>query len=118
MAEDIVGSKMPTFASDALKPSKAGYGQNGYQGASSDLPGENTTAGFLPGISQADLTAALDRVSPKDSRDTVRDASGKGNPPAPKDFKQPKFDAPQTREVSADSYPLAMGMNARSNRNA
>lgn len=48
MATDVVGSKMPGFASDALKPSKAGYGQNGYAGASSDLPGERTTSGFLP----------------------------------------------------------------------
>jgi len=117
MAEDIVGSKMPGLASEGLKPSKAGYGQNGYGGASSDLPGENRSSGFLPGITQADLTAALDRVSPKDSRDTVRDASGKGNPPAPKDFKQPKFAAPQTREVPSDSYPLSFGMDTRSPRN-
>lgn len=27
---------------------KNGYGQNGYQGASSDLPGQHTTSGFLP----------------------------------------------------------------------
>ena len=69
------------------------------------------------GIRLGDLTAALDRVSPKDSRDTVRDASGKGNPPAPKDFKQPKFAAPQTREVPSDSYPLSFGMDTRSPRN-
>lgn len=25
-----------------------GYGQNGYDGASSDLPGKHTTSGFLP----------------------------------------------------------------------
>ena len=25
-----------------------GYGQNGYQGPSSDLPGQKTTSGFLP----------------------------------------------------------------------
>lgn len=116
MAEDIVGSKMPGLASEAMKPTKAGYGQNGYGGASSDMPGENTGSGFLPGISQADLTTALDRVNPSDSRDTVRNASGKGNPPAPKDFKQPKFNAPQTRTVSADSYPLSYGMNTRSSR--
>jgi hypothetical protein len=118
MAQDIVGSQMPEFASEALKPNKAGYGQNGYGGASSDVPGEDTTAGFLPGISTADLQSALDRVNPKDSRDTVRDRTGKGNPPAPKDFKQPKFAAPQTREVSADSYPLSYGMNSRSPRNS
>lgn len=47
MATDIVGSKQPTFPSDA-KPDNAGYGQNGFQGASSDLPGKRTTSGFLP----------------------------------------------------------------------
>lgn len=47
MATDIVGSKQPTFPSDA-KPSNAGYGQNGFQGPSSDLPGQHTTSGFLP----------------------------------------------------------------------
>ena len=118
MAEDVVGSKMPGLASEGLKPSKAGYGQNGYAGSSSDVPGENTGSGFLPGVSEADLSAALDRVNPKDGRDTVRDRSGKGNPPAPKDFKQPKFDAPQTRTVSADAYPLSFGMDKRSPRNS
>jgi len=33
MSINIVGSKMPALASDALKPSKAGYGQNGFAGA-------------------------------------------------------------------------------------
>jgi hypothetical protein len=46
---------MPALASDALKPSKAGYGQNGFAGASSDSPNEHTTSGFLP---QADLAGA------------------------------------------------------------
>jgi hypothetical protein len=55
MATDVVGSKMPALASDALKPSKAGYGQNGYAGASSDMPGEQTSSGFLPA---ADLAGA------------------------------------------------------------
>jgi len=48
MAQDIVGSKMTDFASDALKPRKAGYGQNGFGGASSDLPNEKTSSDFLP----------------------------------------------------------------------
>lgn len=56
MATDIVGSKSPTFASDALRPSKRGYGQNGYGGASSDTPGQRTTSGFLP---QTDLAAGV-----------------------------------------------------------
>lgn len=29
---------------------KNGYGQNGYQGPSSDLPGQHTTSGFLPQV--------------------------------------------------------------------
>lgn len=42
MAEDIVGSKMPSFASDALREDKRGYGQNGFGGASSDHATERT----------------------------------------------------------------------------
>jgi len=106
MADEVVGSKLPA---------NNGYGQNGFPGPSSDEPDKRTTSGFLPGISDADLSAALDRVNPKD-RDTVRNASGKGNPPAPKDFKQPKFAAPQTRTVSSESYPLSHGMDQRSSR--
>jgi hypothetical protein len=37
--EEFIGSHMKA---------KNGYGQNGYQGASSDLPGEHTTSDFLP----------------------------------------------------------------------
>lgn len=29
-------------------PADNGYGQNGFQGPSSDLPGQRTTSGFLP----------------------------------------------------------------------
>lgn len=47
MPTDIVGSKEPEFASQA-KPDKRGYGENGFHGQSSDLPGEHTTSGFLP----------------------------------------------------------------------
>lgn len=36
-----------TFVSSKM-PANDGYGQNGYRGASSDLPGEKTTSGFLP----------------------------------------------------------------------
>lgn len=42
-----VASNEPTFASDVPK-SNRGYGQNGFAGASSDLPGQRTTSGFLP----------------------------------------------------------------------
>lgn len=56
MASNIVGSNSPQFASDALKPSKRGYGQNGYGGASSDTPGQRTTSGFLPACSLGGAT--------------------------------------------------------------
>ena len=46
MATQIVGSNMKA---------DNGYGQNGYSGASSDLPGQRTTSGVLP---QTDLASA------------------------------------------------------------
>jgi hypothetical protein len=39
MTEEIIGSKMK---------SENAYGQNGYQGPSSDNPGEKTATGFVP----------------------------------------------------------------------
>jgi hypothetical protein len=50
MAVDIIGSKMPSFASDVKAPSdnrKTGYGQNGYMGASSDTDLGNPTRSAL-----------------------------------------------------------------------
>lgn len=47
MAEKI-GSNQPQFASDQLKQSNVGYGQNQFAGASSDCPYERTASGFLP----------------------------------------------------------------------
>ena len=60
MATEVIGSKMPTFASDALKPSKEGFGQNGFAGASSDLPGERTRAGLT--VNNDDTDPVLDAV--------------------------------------------------------
>jgi hypothetical protein len=98
MAEVIVGSKLPQFASDALKkPSdntKTGYGQNGYMGASSDTDLSNPTRSAL----SVELFPEIDL---KDMR--AKDKSA--------------FDAPQTRTIMADPYPLSFGMDKRSNRN-
>jgi hypothetical protein len=48
MSNEIIGSKIPA---------RNGYGQNGAQNASSDLPGEKTTSGFLPkGVVPNDAT--------------------------------------------------------------
>lgn len=114
MAQQIVGSKMPSLASEALKPSKAGYGQNGYAGASSDMPGENTRSGF-EASSGCDLAAALTAVNAKDPID-ARGRTGRGNPPTP-----PKggdtSKASQTRTVKATPFPLSFGMDRRSTRN-
>ena len=113
MVVDVVGSKMPSLASEALKPSKAGYGQNGYAGASSDMPGENTKADFQASAG-CDLAAALTAVNPKDALDP-RGRSGKGNPPTgPKGGDTSHF--AQTRPVKANSYPLSFGMDKRSSR--
>jgi hypothetical protein len=40
MAIQVVGSKQPQFASEQLKPNQHGFGQNGWGGASSLLPGQ------------------------------------------------------------------------------
>lgn len=56
MSTEVVGSKSPSLASDALKPDNSGYGQNGFGGASSDLPGKHTCSYFLP---ETDLGKAL-----------------------------------------------------------
>ncbi len=100
MAEEIVGSKMPA---------NNGYGQNGYSGASSDTDLSNPTQSAAAKLFPVDLKGALDKAGIA-QREPV-----KRSPPP--DYKQPKFDAPQTRTVKADSYPLSMGMAQRSPRN-
>lgn len=47
MSANIVGSNMPDSVATELRPSSKNYGQNGYGGASSDLPGQRTTSGLL-----------------------------------------------------------------------
>lgn len=50
MAINVSGSAMPDFAS-AVQPTKGGYGQNGYGGASSLTPNDapfKGQSGFLP----------------------------------------------------------------------
>lgn len=46
---DAQSANSEEFVGSHLK-SKNGYGQNGFQGASSDLPGKHTTSGFLPAV--------------------------------------------------------------------
>jgi hypothetical protein len=124
MADDVVGSKLPQFASDAFKKpadnTKTGYGQNGYMGASSDTDLSNPTRSALSvelfPNAVADAKAAFDQAGLLDSGPGP---FGKGDPPGPKvDHKKPGFGAPQTRKVSTDSYPLSFGMDKRTNRGA
>jgi hypothetical protein len=44
-------------------PARNGYGQNGFQGPSSDCPGENTTSGLLPKVKLPTGNAQLRAVS-------------------------------------------------------
>lgn len=48
MVVQVVGSDLSDVAADQLKLSRKLYGQNGFAGASSDTPGQNTKSGFLP----------------------------------------------------------------------
>jgi hypothetical protein len=92
MTTNIVGSKTPTFPSDA-KPDNSGYGQNGFGGASSDLPGQHTTSGFLP--VDAGLAGIIGDTK-ADMNDSYR--AGRG------DW--------QTRTVSAKPYASSHGLTS------
>jgi hypothetical protein len=116
MSDLVVGSKMPQFASDASKlpadNTKTGYGQNGYMGASSDTDLSNPTRSAMAvDLFPFDVKGAFEKAGLDQ-----RAAPNKGDPVAPKDFKQPSFNAPQTRTVSAVSPPLSYGMDQRSSR--
>jgi hypothetical protein len=43
MSEQIIASKIPTFASEQTQKSTRGFGQNGYTGPSSVTPGQART---------------------------------------------------------------------------
>ena len=108
MGTDVVGSRMPTLASDALHPSDRGYGQNAFEHASSDLPGENTKSGFLPGV---DLAAAM-----ADTGNGAPYAGGRSGKENPRGSKGDGLHGPQTRHVSDAGYAPAFGMTSRSPR--
>ncbi len=63
MTQEIVGSNEPDSVAEQIKPSSKLYGQNGFDHASSDVPGENTRSGFLPGPSSAPLNSQLRKVN-------------------------------------------------------
>lgn len=92
MATNIVGSQQPTFPSDA-KPDNSGYGQNGFGGPSSDLPGKRTTSGFLP---EDEGLKGIINDTKADMNDSYR--AGRG------DW--------QTRTVSAKPYAPSHGLSS------
>jgi hypothetical protein len=92
MAVDVVGSRAPQFPSQA-KPDNTGYGQNGFQGPSSDLPGKRTVSGFLP--EDAGIQGIIGDTK-ADMNDSYR--AGRG------DW--------QTRTVSAAPYTPHSGMKS------
>lgn len=75
------------FVASKEKP-KNGYGQNGYQGASSALPGQKVTSGFLPEVKLPDGVTAK-----------VNEGANW-----------------QTRAVDAAQYPASHGMKARNDK--
>jgi hypothetical protein len=97
MAIDVLGSRMPA---------KNGYGQNGFAKASSDLPGEATSSGFLPGV---DVAAAARETIGGDGNLYPLGRSGKAPPraPGPKDA---GMQGPQTRTLGGANVPTAFGM--------
>lgn len=116
MAINVVGSNMPTRASEALKPQfgKPGYGQGGWNGASSDMPNEPpTTSGFLP---TPDTASAMDKVSARDG-EYRGGRVGKGNPPSPGKVGDLTGTGKETRDVGAPAIKPAFGMDRRTPRN-
>lgn len=112
MATDVVGSQMPALASAQLRPTKGGYGQNGFGQASSDLPGENTQSGFLPAC---DLATAYGRDIGASSAPAPQGRSGK---PAPRAASKGGGNlGPQLRHLGGSGkegvVPTAFGMKAR-----
>lgn len=84
MSTIILGSNTPDSVAEQLKPTKAGYGENNFSGASSDLPGERT---------QSRLAA---EIASKSGIGAVTSTSNVGNV--------------QNRDVSSASLPAAHGM--------
>src|SRR5579872_2575677 len=108
MSTDVVGSAFPTFPDEQLMPSKRGYGQNGFAGASSDMPGENTKSYFLPGADAVSATA--ETVGGSDGAY----AGGRSGKWAPRGNKGGHIQGPQTRRLGNTGkeaqVPVAFGM--------
>lgn len=106
MSTDIVGSNFPDAA--VMDSDGDDYGMNGFDGASSDQPGQRTKSGFLP---DCDLDAA--RGASGLSAD-ARERTPNGMPQKRAATKGGDVLGPQTRRVSAAVYPTTFGMRNRS----
>lgn len=109
MATDIKGSNQPTLASDQLKPEQKGYGQNGYGGASSDLPGENTETGFAKTADPIRDTLS----NPARGKSALQDDSGTGNPVADLQRKTGDNPLPPAHGMKNPKTEMPMGKSAR-----
>lgn len=100
MAIDVVGSNMPA---------DNGVGQNGFRGASNDLPGMQTQNDLLP---QVDYAKALrETVGGADGESAACGRSGKS--PYTHGQKSANMQGPQTRTLTGTNVPVAYGMKAR-----
>ncbi len=66
MADSIIATNIPA---------NSGYGQNGFNGPSSDLPGKNTTSGLLPRVTIPDDQTQVRKLS----ADAIPSAHGMRN---------------------------------------
>jgi len=106
MGTDVVGSN---FQDAAIMDSDGDdYGLNGFDGASSDQPGQHTKSGFLPDCNldaaRAEMGLATD----------ARERTPNGMPQKRAVTKGGDVLGPQTRRVSAAGYPTTFGMRNRS----
>lgn len=77
----MADQEISDFVGSHMKPENK-YGQNGYQGASSDLPGKHTTSGFLPAVT----VPASDWQTRKVSAEPFPPSFGMKSPNSKSDF--------------------------------
>jgi len=78
-----IKSNQSAEADEASEGKSRLYGQNGYNGASSDLPGEHTCSGFLPECKLPADYKGADWQNRKVSADPFPKAHGMKTPSAP-----------------------------------
>lgn len=93
MSQDVIGSRMSSFPD--LQDDKRGLGQNGFSGASSDLPDECTQSDFAKDITR-DPEGVLARIRNEGHHDNS------GTDDAVKDLE---------RKIDTTAYPTSHGLS-------